>query len=232
MLRQLVKVAITAGWRLRAVRMAALAAILALGAVLVSRYLHVQSSVLANWFSAVGTIFAASTALHIATRDRQRRDQESAEKALAQARLVQIDWSAAGATGNQHLRARVNITNLSREAVMLVVLVDVEVATRGAGKFRLADPIPKRVLRYVPRFDQPGGMDAHFLIGLKNETGETWVPHITEHKPMRVEITIECIDANAIRWVLSNEHDPKRHRPIEGPALHSRLWRRHSSRRG
>ncbi|MGE2832752.1 hypothetical protein [Mycobacterium sp. SMC-4] len=198
--------------RTRAFRVLRWALLLALVGLAASRYLHVGSAELADWFAAAGTIFAAWAALHIATADRQHREQVAEEEAIAQARLIDISWEHSGASDEHFYQMRIRITNLSREPVLQAVLVDAVVDSFGAGEFTLADPIPNRVLRIVPRFDQPGGQLCEFVVGLKNVHGVVWRHGRADHYPMRVEITIECVDASARHWKLSSEDDPQLHR--------------------
>jgi hypothetical protein len=183
----------------------------------------------AEWFAAGGAIFAAAVALNIATRDRRERDRERNDADLAQMRLVRLDlrWQGVLSTDTAEVLLAIDVTNWGSRPVLQMQVVRGHVASAGAGVFRMADPVPQP-MPIVPTVMQPEARSGKtFLLALKTNAGIPWQPRTNDdHKPaFTPDVTVECVDADGNRWLLSTAHpDPQRQVPESNPPVLQRLW--------
>lgn len=194
-------------------RITAGAGVVVLAAVILSRYVEMDTataaewSMLAEWLAAAATVLAVVAALRIATNDRHDRAADAARASEAQARLVRATVTF---DPTRPLHLAVEIDNYGQSAVLQVMLHDVHVRV-GDRHYVLSNAKPSW-LPVVPPVHLPKpSTGCTFLITMKDaDTGTPWrataMPKLAENS----SATVDCLDANGSWWRVHSDHGPER----------------------
>jgi hypothetical protein len=143
----------------------------------------------AEWFGAVGAIFAAAAALSIATRDRRERHNEREEADLAQMRLVHIEILDYNDSSKPYIHFRARVTNYGQRPILQAQVISAELFTKQdyegrppwVPSFKLADPSPEPpLIPVISHVEQAMLIDRRryydFLLRLADSDGFAWHP--------------------------------------------------------
>lgn len=201
----------------------------------------------AEWFGGTGAIIAAIAALNIAGRDRKERKRERDAAAIAQMRLVLIEVEPYEDSKTLEHTLRVSVTNFGQRPILRIEVLSTELFTTedidalhdpdnpkapsASYKLCVPDTLPS-VISVLPSAEQQLKLtgvssrpDGRFLISVRHvQNGRPWPAR--RRDAAIIEVTIECTDADGVRWKIVNNRNIQPQRSIYYHAIRIPRWRR------